>query len=155
MAYQPAESLTNRTFVGLIVAQFLAGFNDQAIHAMAMFYAIHTGILTEASAITLMPLLFYTPWAIFCTLSGYLADHFSKTYSLIVWKVSEVVISLVLILGFYLGTVQHSPAGPWVVMACVVLMGVHAAFFAPAKYGAMPEILQPHVLSRGNGILES
>src|SRR5205085_4816226 len=31
----------------------------------------------------------------------------------------------------------------------------HAAFFAPAKYGAMPEILQPHVLSRGNGVLES
>src|SRR5262249_40400256 len=31
----------------------------------------------------------------------------------------------------------------------------HAAFFAPAKYGAMPQILQPHVLSRGNGILES
>src|SRR5262245_8371426 len=34
-------------------------------------------------------------------------------------------------------------------------MGMHAAFFAPAKYGAMPEILQPHVLSRGNGVLES
>src|SRR5215475_7298279 len=34
-------------------------------------------------------------------------------------------------------------------------MGTHAAFFAPAKYGAMPEILQPHILSRGNGILES
>src|ERR1019366_9080481 len=33
--------------------------------------------------------------------------------------------------------------------------GTHAAFFAPAKYGAMPEILQPHLLSRGNGILES
>ena len=34
-------------------------------------------------------------------------------------------------------------------------MGMHAAFFAPAKYGAMPEILQPHILSRGNGVLES
>src|SRR5262249_23639168 len=30
-----------------------------------------------------------------------------------------------------------------------------SAFFVPAKYGAMPEILQPHLLSKGNGILES
>jgi MFS family permease len=155
MAFQPAGSLNNRTFIGLIVAQFLAGFNDQAIHAMSMFYAIHTGILTEANAITLMQVLFYAPWAIFCTLSGYLADRFSKTYSLIGWKLSEVVISLILILGFYLGSVQHHPAGPWVVLSCVFMMGTHAAFFAPAKYGAMPEILQPHILSRGNGILES
>src|SRR5207249_5640480 len=83
------------------------------------------------------------------------ADRFSKTYSLIGWKISEVVISLLLILGFYLGSVQHQPAGPWIVLACVFMMGVHATFFAPAKYGAMPEILQPHILSRGNGVLES
>jgi acyl-[acyl-carrier-protein]-phospholipid O-acyltransferase/long-chain-fatty-acid--[acyl-carrier-protein] ligase len=34
-------------------------------------------------------------------------------------------------------------------------MGMHSAFFVPAKYGSMPEILQPHLLSKGNGILES
>jgi MFS family permease len=155
MAFQPASSLTNRTFLGLIVAQFLAGFNDQAIHAMAMFYAIHTSILTEADAITLMPILFFAPWAIFCTIAGYCADRYSKTYSLRAWKIAEVVIALVLILGFYIGTGKGNPVGAWIVMSTVFMMGMHAAFFAPAKYGAMPEILQPHVLSRGNGILES
>src|SRR5207247_1218646 len=35
------------------------------------------------------------------------------------------------------------------------LMGTHSAFFVPAKYGAMPEILEAHLLSKGNGILES
>jgi MFS family permease len=34
-------------------------------------------------------------------------------------------------------------------------MGTHSAFFVPAKYGAMPEILQPQLLSKGNGLLES
>ena len=91
------------------------------------------------------------PWALFCTISGYLADRYSKTYSLIAWKVAEIVIALVLTLGFLLGTTT----GAWIVMSTVFMMGTHAAFFAPAKYGAMPEILQPHVLSRGNGILES
>jgi MFS family permease len=158
MAFQPSDSLRNRTFIGLIVAQFLAGFNDQAIHASAMFYAIHQGILTEAQAISLMPILFYAPWAIFCTLAGYLADRFSKRQALVIWKVAEVGVALVALAGFYLGTVhpeQFKALGVWMVMSTVFLMGTHAAFFAPAKYGAMPEILQPHVLSRGNGILES
>src|SRR5437879_4131315 len=42
MQFQAADTLKNRTFVGLIVAQFLASFNDQAIHASAMFFAINT-----------------------------------------------------------------------------------------------------------------
>ncbi len=156
MSYQPADNLTNRTFVGLIVAQFLAGFNDQAIHAAAMFYAMHTKILSQSDAITLMPILFYSPWAIFCTLSGHYADKYSKTATLRVWKMSEIVISIFLMAGLYLGSDARMPVvGGWIVMACVFMMGTHAAFFAPAKYGAMPEILQPHILSKGNGILES
>src|SRR4051794_17852859 len=155
MALLPADTLRNRTFVGLIVAQFLAGFNDQAIHAAAMFYAIHRRLLTEAQAITLMPILFYIPWALFCTTSAYYADRYSKTTSIVVWKFSEILIAAILIAGFYLGTTQNMPVGVWLVLFGVFLMGTHAAFFSPAKYGAMPEILQPHLISRGNGVLES
>lgn len=154
MAFQPADSLKNRTFWGLIVAQFLAGFNDQAIHVAAMFYAIHQEVLTEAQAISLMPILFYSPWAIFSTVAGYCADRFSKTYAIMIWKAAEIAISLVLIAGFYIGF-ENKTTGVILVMSTVFMMGAHAAFFAPAKYGAMPEILQPHILSRGNGILES
>jgi MFS family permease len=155
MSFQPADSLKNRTFVGLIIAQFLAGFNDQAIHAAAMFYAIHRGLFTEAQAISLMPLLFYAPWAIFVTASAYLADRYSKTTSIVVWKFSEIFISILVTLGFVLGTVYNMDAGVWIVLSAVFMMGTHAAFFSPAKYGAMPEILQPHALSKGNGVLES
>jgi len=155
MAHEPSGTLKNRSFVGLIVAQFLAGFIDQALHAAAMFFALSSGILREDQAISLMPILFYAPWAIFCTLAGYFADRFSKTYTIIVWKFAEVGICLVLVAGFYLWNEHQSPVGPWLVMACVFLMGTHAAFFAPAEYGAMPEILQTHALSKGNGVLES
>src|SRR5947209_14412688 len=90
--FQPADDLRSRTFIGMLVAQFLAAFNDQAIHAAAMFYAINTGVLHEAQAISLMPILFYAPWAIFGTLAGYLADRYSKQRSLVFWKVAEIVI---------------------------------------------------------------
>ena len=89
-AHAPADTLATRTYVGLLVAQFLAAFNDQAIHASAMFFAINTQTLSEAQAISLMPILFYAPWAIFCTLAGYLADRYSKRNSLVFWKVAEV-----------------------------------------------------------------
>src|SRR5262249_3919473 len=70
------------------------------------------------------------------------------------WKFSEIVISLVLIAGFYIGGLGNPPR-PWLVMTCVFLMGSHPAFFAPAKYGAMPAVLPPPVLSKGHRILES
>jgi MFS family permease len=155
MLFQPVDTLKSRTYVGLILAQFLAAFNDQAIHASAMFYAIHQGSLTEAQAISLMPILFFAPWAIFCTLAGYFADRYSKRNSLVVWKVAEIAITLVALSGFWAGTVGKSSIGPWIVLSTVFLMGTHSAFFVPAKYGIMPEILQPQVLSRGNGVLES
>src|SRR5262249_49279641 len=156
MAFQPASTLRSRTYLALIVAQFLAAFNDQCIHASAMFYAIHEEFLTEAQAISLMPILFFAPWAIFCTLAGYFADRFSKRQSLVFWKFAEVGITLVALVGFVAGTVWHmNTLGPAIVLSTVFLMGTHSAFFVPAKYGALPEILQPSLLSKGNGVLES
>jgi MFS family permease len=154
MTSLPADTLRNRTFVGLLIAQFLAAFNDQAIHAAAMFFAINRKTLTAAQAISLMPILFYAPWALFVTLAGYFADRFSKRSALIFWKLVEIAIMAIATLGFWMGT-HGNPGGPWLVLACVFLMGMHSAFFVPAKYGAMPEILQPQHLSRGNGLLES
>lgn len=155
MAFRPATTLKSRTFIGLLIAQFLAAFNDQAIHASAMFFAFHTKLLNEKQAISLMPILFYAPWAIFCTMAGYFADRYSKRHSLVFWKFAEIGICAVALLGFYLGDVHNLQIGPMFVMACVFLMGMHSAFFVPAKYGVMPEILDPQLLSRGNGALES
>jgi MFS family permease len=147
--------LASRTFLGLLAAQFLAAFNDQAIHAAAMFFAINTYSLTERDAISLMPILFYAPWALFCTIAGYLADRYSKRDALVTWKVAEVAITATAFLGFWMGRGAWPEVGPWVVLATVFLMGTHSAFFVPAKYGVMPEILPAHQLSLGNGILES
>src|SRR5215831_1890247 len=116
MGFQPASSLRSRTYLALIVSQFLAAFNDQCIHASAMFYAIHKEFLTEAQAISLMPILFYAPWAIFCTLAGYLADRFSKRQSLVFWKFAEIGITLIAFAGFWLGSVPQHWLGPILVL---------------------------------------
>ncbi len=46
------------------------------------------------------------------------------------------------------------PRGFWSLIAAICLMGLHSTFFAPAKYGVMPEVLPASKLSGGNGILE-
>src|ERR1700730_17558783 len=126
--FQPADNLRSRTFIGLLIAQFLAAFNDQAIHASAMFFAINTQTLSEAQAISLMPILFYAPWALFCTLAGYLADRYSKRTTLVAWKAAEVGITGLALFGFWLGTDGgHAHAGAWVVLSTVFLMGTHSA----------------------------
>src|SRR5262245_4185288 len=154
--YQRATTLRDRTFIGLLIAQFLAAFNDQAIHASAMFFAINKKVLTQETAISLMPILFYAPWAIFCTLAGYYADRYSKRSSLVLWKFIEVGITLLALAGFIFGSEMNRPNfGVAIVLSTVFLMGLHSTFFVPAKYGAMPEILRSDLLSRGNGLLES
>jgi MFS family permease len=102
-----------------------------------------------------MPILFYAPWAIFCTLAGYLADRYSKRATLVFWKFAEIAITSIALLGFWLGSHGEPRLGSGIVLATVFFMGMHSAFFVPAKYGVMPEILQAHLLSRGNGLLES
>ena len=37
--FAPSETLKSRTFIGLLLAQFTATFNDQMTHIVAIFYA--------------------------------------------------------------------------------------------------------------------
>ncbi len=157
--FQLYQTLFNRTFIGFLIAAFLAAFNDQCIHAAAMFFAIRTETLTPGAAISLMPILFFLPWAIFCTLAAYLSDRYSKRNMMIIWKASEIVIALIALLGFWLGAAKPFAGaehfGAWAVLACVFLMGSHSAFYVPNKYGVLPEIFPTHLLSKANGLVES
>lgn len=159
-------TLKSRSYVGLLVAQFLACFNDQAIHYVAFFYAVdmlvryvgfrHIDVKLLAVVVTscfIAPFLFFSPMA------GVLADKFSKRSTIVFWKIAEVGIMGLVFAGFLLPHVAGISPGiitlsSAMVIAAVFMMGTHSTFFIPAKYGIMPEILHPSVLSRGNGILE-
>lgn len=171
MAIEPAESLLkSRSYIGLVLSQFLAAFNDQAIHFVAIFYAgdmlvryIGAKHFDEKLIVTIVTACFISPFFFFSPLAGILADKYSKRNTLVFWKYAEVGITSLALCGFLL---PHTAAWGWadpktlaacgagLVIAAVFMMGTHSAFFVPAKYGIMPEILHTSVLSRGNGILE-
>jgi acyl-[acyl-carrier-protein]-phospholipid O-acyltransferase/long-chain-fatty-acid--[acyl-carrier-protein] ligase len=165
-----SKTLASRSYVGLVLSQFLAAFNDQAIHFVAIFYAsdmlvrfAHVEGVDQKLVLAVVTACFISPFFFFSPLAGILADKFSKRATIVFWKVAEVGITgLALVAFLLLHTANWGYASPQLIatisavllILCVFLMGTHSAFFVPAKYGIMPEILHASVLSRGNGLLE-
>lgn len=170
MQNQLSETLNSRTFIGLLLAQFTATFNDQAIHMVAVFYAVdmlarfvQVPHIDDKAIVAIVTACFITPFLLFSSFAGTLGDRYSKRSVIVFWKVAEVGMMLLALIGLSLPhlVTPESPAiqhvATWsavLVVATVFLMGLHSTFFVPAKLGAMPEILHPSVLSRGNGLLE-
>ncbi len=174
MPHQPSETLKNRSFIGLILSQFLAAFNDQATHIVAIFFAsdmlvrylgVSFGLhyLAEKDVIMTVTACFISPFLLFSPIAGPIADRYSKRNILVAWKMAEVAIMGLVLIGFLLPHCESwNILGPRalgitsaiMVVLGVFLMGTHSAFFVPAKYGAMPELLHHSILSRGNGMLE-
>lgn len=168
------ESLASRTFIGLLLAQFTATFNDQAIHMVAVFYSADMLVrfvqlktlgyaIDDKAVVSIVTACFIAPFLMFSSYAGPLGDRYSKRSVIVFWKVAEVGMMGMAFFGLSLPhlVAPDSPSLPtlavWssvLVIATVFLMGLHSTFFVPAKLGAMPEILHPAVLSRGNGVLE-
>jgi len=170
MAHQLATSLKSRSYLGLLLAQFTATFNDQAIHMVAVFYAADLLVryarlpgFDEKTVVSLVTACFITPFLLFSSFAGMLGDRYSKRSVIVFWKVAEVVMMALALLGLGLPHLvgessPHLPAvAAWsagLVVFTVFLMGTHSTFFVPAKLGVMPELMHPSVLSRANGLLE-
>ncbi|MFN0055133.1 MAG: MFS transporter [Planctomycetales bacterium] len=170
MKHQLSESLASRTFIGLLLAQFTATFNDQAIHMVAVFYAVDMLVrfvqvphIDEKAVVSIVTACFIAPFLLFSSFAGALGDRFSKRSVIVFWKVAEVGMMGLALAGLALphAVAVDSPSLPTMatlsaalLIATVFLMGMHSTFFVPAKLGAMPEILEASLLSRGNGLLE-
>ncbi len=168
--HHPSVTLKSPTFIGLLLAQFTATFNDQAVHFFAIFYAsdilvryLNLVYVDEKAVVSIVTACFITPFILFSPYAGELADKYSKRTIIVFWKIAEVGMMSLTLLGLCLphlagwSGISLPTLSLWsaiLVIATVFLMGTHSTFFVPAKYGVMPEILHPAVLSRGNGLLE-
>lgn len=139
-----------RGFWNLMFTQFQGAFSDNALRWLVIFPVLASGAFTDAEKdgfASHASLLFAVPFLLFSTIGGWMADRFSKRSVMIGVKAAEVGIMLFAALGLGL---ENRPMQ----LAAICLMGVHSTFFAPAKYGVMPEVLPVSKLSSGNGILE-
>src|SRR5579863_6007092 len=136
-------------FWSLIATQFQGAFNDNGLKFFVIFLILGTNPTDSQKDFLVFVIgnLFALPFLLFSMAGGYLADRFSKRTVAIATKVFELAAMLFAIYAF-------SQGNPRMAFAVIFLVSTQAAFFAPAKYGLLPEILPAELLSWGNGVLE-
>ncbi len=143
--------LAQRRFAPFFGAQALGAFNDNLLKNSLVILGIYQG----AALTTLEPGLlgnlaaglFVLPYLLFSGIAGQLADRFDKTRLIRVVKAAELAIMAIAGIGF--ATAQIG-----LLLAAVFLMGLHSTFFAPAKYGLLPQVLRDDELVGGNALVE-
>lgn len=130
-------------------AQFLGALNDNILKLLIIFHLIAIRGTDKAGTVTaLVGLSFALPFLLFSAPAGCIADRIAKS-RVIVWvKLLEVAVTLLALAAFALGLES-------LLYLVVFLMATHSAFFAPAKYGIIPELVGREQLSRANGLIES
>ncbi len=142
------DTLKQPGFLPFFWTQFLGAFNDNFYKMVVSLVALSAATRASDSLyVDLIAFLFILPSALFSGYAGHLADVYSKRTILVSVKAFEIVIMGMAFIAFLSGQVEP-------MLVIVFLMGLHSAFFSPAKYGILPEMLPETELSRGNGLLE-
>ncbi len=140
-----------RSFPWFFATQFAGAFNDNVfknILVLGFTYGHFSMLgLKPLMLVSLAQAFFILPFFLFSALAGQLADRYSKT--LLVRRVKELEI---LIMGLAsLGFVLNSTP---VLMGTLFLMGTQSAFFGPAKYSMLPELVREKELASANAWVE-
>ena len=136
-------------FWSLIATQFQGAFNDNGLKFFVIFLILGTNPTSSQKDLLVFYVgnLFAVPFLLFSMAGGYLADRFSKRSVAIGTKIFEIFAMIFAIYAFAHGSTRMA-------FVVIFLASTQAAFFGPAKYGLLPEVLPDALLSWGNGILE-
>jgi len=144
---RPQGSL--RGFWSLFITQFQGAFSDNLYKFLAIYFVMKTYQGDKDKIDSLIPIIgavFSLPFIIFSLLGGYLSDRYSKKYVAVGTKFAEVLIMVIATVALINGNLNF-------IIGVIFLMSTQSAFFGPAKYGSLPELLPPEKLSWGNGVI--
>lgn len=141
--------LFNRGFISLSITQFFGASNDYLLKTLLTFALAASGIWRSKMGEGGQVYPAYSlviPFLLFCVLAGQIADRHSKQAVTVRVKQAEIFFALMAFAGFWM-------ANFWLCLAAMVFLGIQSAFFSPAKYGLIPELVDEKDLSRANGII--
>ena len=142
--------LKQRRFAPFFWTQFLGAGNDNVFKfafTILVTYQLQVAWMPPALAGLVIGALFILPYLLLSATSGQVTDKYDKTAIIRFVKNLEIAIMLVGAYGFMQANVV-------VLLACTALMGVHSTLFGPVKFAYLPQVLQPHELTGGNGVVE-
>jgi acyl-[acyl-carrier-protein]-phospholipid O-acyltransferase/long-chain-fatty-acid--[acyl-carrier-protein] ligase len=142
-----SKLLRKKGFVPYLIAEFLSAFSDNIYKFFLMF--MFTSMFdrdTSAEYISLIGVIFVLPYLLFLGYSGYLSDRFSKRNIFVYVKLSEILITSLIIVALISGNIPF-------MLACLFLMMTRSCIFFPAKVGLLPELLEKNYLTLANSLL--
>jgi 1-acyl-sn-glycerol-3-phosphate acyltransferase len=146
-------------FRPLLVVRVLTVLNDNLLRWLVIGLGKRAaGASGTALVLTAGTAGYVLPFIALAWLAGWLGDRFAKRSVIVANKFAEIGIVLlaaaVVAWGVLSGpAIVGLPAGLWLLLASVSLIGLQTALMAPSLLGTIPEILPAAALSRGNGII--
>ncbi len=144
--------LFTRRFGAMFLCQALSAFNDNfyknaltilVIYELSGSLGIDAGLLISAAAA-----MFILPFFLCSAFAGQLADRYPKYQLVRLLKATEMGMFVFAAIALYTGSA-------WFMLSMLFLLGLQAAFFGPAKYAILPELLREDELLAGNGMVEA
>ena len=146
---EPGEPLFNRGFIALTLTQFFGAVNDNVLKGVLSFAVASGGIWAGQlgkGGQSYVSLCLTIPFILLSGVGGQIADRTSKRTVTVIVKLAEIGIALVGLAAFLAGEL-------WLAMATMLLLAIQSAFFGPAKYGMIPELVGDGRLSQANGTI--
>jgi 1-acyl-sn-glycerol-3-phosphate acyltransferase len=142
--------LGQRRFAPFFWTQFFGAANDNVLKfafTVLVTYQLNVAWLSPEKAGLVISAVFILPFVLLSATSGQLADKYDKAAMMRFIKWFEIGIMALAMWGF---VGQHVA----LLLACLFLMGVHSTLFGPVKYAYLPQHLNDHEITGGNGMVE-
>jgi acyl-[acyl-carrier-protein]-phospholipid O-acyltransferase/long-chain-fatty-acid--[acyl-carrier-protein] ligase len=150
-AHLPAEN--QRSYVAMLSVQALNAFNDNFVKILLVAFAgvVAKGTDVGGSMQLYLGAIFSVPYILFAPVAGWLSDRCSKQRVIFWMQVVQVIIFVI-----FLGALSLHQTLPtlWASLGCFFLLATQAAFFSPAKYGIMKELVGSRRLGSASGMLQ-
>lgn len=143
--------ISSKRFLPFFLTQASGAFNDNvfknALMLLLAFTAANALPWDTDLTMNLAAGLFILPFLLFSATAGALADAVCKTRLIRALKLLEIGLMLLAALAFYFQ--QYL-----MLLGLLFLMGSQSAFFGPAKYAILPQLLSDKELLAGNAWVE-
>lgn len=142
-----SKHLTSFTYLNC--TQFTGALIDNIYKLLVVYFLIQQeGIENSHTFLSVTGAIFVIPFLLFSTTSGTLADRYSKRDIIVLTKIFELIIMGGAVLSFF----YESKWGAYVTL---FLLATQSAFFAPSKYGIIPELVNSDKITKANGLMTS
>lgn len=142
--------MLQRRFAPYFWTQVSGAANDNLFKfavTIMLTYHISVSWLPPEMAGVVINGMFIIPFLLLSAVSGQMSDKFEKARFMRWVKTAEILIMVLAAVGLVYQQV-------YILLLCVLLMGIHSTVFGPVKFAYLPQVYQGSALVSGNGWVE-